>query len=138
MAVTDPRKDHVRIWLLATLLALGLAAGVATASSSVPTGTYRTTITGKPAPLNGKWQLRFLSGKAIHVVRNGKIVVVGTAVFTDGRMKASDRSGSYACGADERTGVYTYRLTGRRLTFKAVADKCVGRKLLLTTKPFLK
>ena len=25
-----------------------------------------------------------------------------------------------------------------RLTFKAIADKCVGRKLLLTTKPFLK
>jgi hypothetical protein len=102
------------------------------------TGTYRTTITGKPAALNGKWQLRFLPAKAVHVVRNGKIVVLGTATFTGGRMKFTDRSGSYACSAGERTGSYTYRVTGRRLTFKAVVDKCVGRKLLLTTKPFLK
>ena len=138
MTFTDPRNDRVRIWLLTTLLALGLAAGVAAAAAAVSTVTYKTTITGKPAPLNGKWQLRFLPGKTLHTVRNGKIVVVATAVFTDRRMTVSDRSGSYACGADERTGVYTYRLIGRRLTFKAVADKCVGRKLLLTTNPFLK
>jgi len=53
-------------------------------------------------------------------------------------MNASDRSGSYACGADARTGVYTNRLRRRRLTFKTVADKCIRRKLLLTAKTFLK
>lgn len=88
--------------------------------------------------MNGKWQLKFLPGNTVRVVRNGKIVVVGTASFSAGKTRFVDRSGSYACGPGERTGVYTYRLVGRRLTFKAVADKCVGRKLLLTTKPFLK
>ena len=49
---------------LTVLLALALLAGVATASSSSLSGTYRATITGKPAPLNGKWQLEFLRHQA--------------------------------------------------------------------------
>ncbi len=47
---------------LLTLLALSLTTAVATASSPL-SGTYRATITGKPAPLNGRWQLRFLPGE---------------------------------------------------------------------------
>ena len=124
-------------WSLVALLALGLGMGVATASSPL-SGTYRATITGKPAPLNGRWQLRFLPGNAMHVVRNGKIVVVGRAIVTGSRVRVSDRSGSYACSAAEATGVYVYTVVGRRLTFKAVADRCVGRKLVLTTKPYVK
>jgi hypothetical protein len=124
-------------WLLLTVFALGLAAGVATASSPL-SGTYKTTITGKPAPLNGRWQLRFLPRNVVRVVRNGKIVVFGAAIVTGSRVKVSDRSGSYACGPAERTGVYVYSVVGRRLTFKAVADRCVGRKLILTTKPYIK
>ena len=116
---------------LTALLALALLAGVATASSSTLSGTYKATITGKPAPLNGKWQLEFLPKGVVHIVRNGRLVVVGRVVFTGaGRATLSDRSGSYACSAAEGNGVYTYAVTGRRLTFTAVADKCVGRKLV--------
>ena len=124
---------------LSVLLALGfLLAGVATASSSALSGTYRATITGKPAALNGKWQLRFRPREVVHLVRNGHRVVVGrvTRIGTH-RLKFRDRSGSYACSATEGNGVYTYRVAGRRLTFTLVADKCVGRKLVLTTKPFV-
>jgi hypothetical protein len=121
------------------VLALGLLAGVATASSSTLSGTYTATITGKPAPLNGKWRLEFRPRGVVHIVRNGKLVVVGKVVQTGiRRLKLSDRSGSYACSIAEGNGIYTYRVVDRRLTFRAVADKCTGRKLILTTKPFVK
>jgi hypothetical protein len=120
------------------LLALGLLAGVATASSSALSGTYRATIAGKPAALNGKWQIRFRPRGIVHLVRNGHLVVVGKATRVGTRrMRFSDRSGSYACTAAEGNGVYRYRVAGGRLTFTVVADKCVGRKLVLTTKPFV-
>jgi hypothetical protein len=123
---------------LSVLLALGFLAGVAGASSSALSGTYRATITGKPAALNGKWQLEFRPRGVVHLVRNGQLVVVGKATrIGTRRLKLSDRSGPYACSAAEGNGVYTYRVARRRLTFTLVADKCVGRKLVLTTKPFV-
>jgi hypothetical protein len=124
---------------LSVLLALGLSAGVATATSPILSGTYRATITGKPAALNGKWRLEFLPRGVVHLVRNGKLVVVGKAIrIGTRRLKLSDRSGSYACRPAEGNGIYTYKVAGRRLIFRAVTDKCVGRKLVLTTKPFVK
>lgn len=127
----------MRKWPVTVVLALGLLAGVATASSAL-SGTYRVTITGKPAPLNGKWQLKFLPGDELRVVRNGRVVVVAKAIVNGSRVKVIDRSGSYACSVADGAGVYTYKVAGTRLTFKAVVDKCVGRKLILTTKPFVK
>ena len=102
-------------------------------------GTYKATISGKPAPLDGKWRLEFLPKSVVHIVRNRRLVVVGTAASVGThRLKFVDRSGAYACSAAEGNGVYAYRRVGSRLTFKAVRDKCVGRKLVLTTKPFSK
>ncbi|MDQ3874757.1 MAG: hypothetical protein M3322_04280, partial [Actinomycetota bacterium] len=95
-----------------------------------------TTIAGKPARLNGKWQLRFLRRNEVRIVRNGKVVVLGKAIVTGHRVKFVDRAGSYACTGAERNGLYRYRIAGRRLTFAPVADRCVGRRLVLTTKPF--
>jgi hypothetical protein len=124
---------------LSVLLALGPIAGLATAASSALSGSYKATITGKPAPLDGKWRLEFLPKRVVHIVRNQRLVVIGTAASVGTRrLKFVDRSGPYACSAAEGNGVYTFRLVGRRLTFKAVADKCIGRKLILTTKSFIK
>jgi hypothetical protein len=120
------------------LVSLVLAA-TATASSSSLGGTYKVTITGKPAPLDGKWRLVFLSRGVVHTVRNGKLVVVGKAVRVGAkRIAFSDRSGSYACEPAAGKGTYVYAVARRRLTFTAVKDKCVGRKLILTTKPFVR
>lgn len=116
-----------------------LATGVAAASAASLRGTYRTTITGGAPALNGNWRLEFLSGGTVHIVRNGKLVVVSKATQLAGRrLRFSDRSGSYACSPADGKGTYTYRLSGRRVTFAAVADKCFGRRLVLTTKPFVK
>jgi hypothetical protein len=106
---------------------------------SGPHGAYTATISGKPAALNGKWRIEFLSRNVVHTFRNGHLVIVGKAVPIGGRrLKVNDGSGAYACSRPEGNGVYTYRLSRKRLTFTAVADKCVGRKLVLTTKPFVR
>jgi len=124
---------------LAALLVVGALTGAATAASSSLSGTYKTTITGKPAALNGRWRLEFLPRNVVHTVRNGKLVVAGKAVAIGRRrLRVSDNSGPYACSASEGSGIYVYRRSGRRLIFRAVADKCIGRKLVLTTRPFAK
>jgi hypothetical protein len=123
---------------LAVVLALVLVgAGAAAAASFALSGTYKVTISGKPAALNGKWKLEFLPRGVVHTLRNGKLVVVGKAVRSgQRRLTFSDRSGPYACSASEGKGLYVYKPAAKRLTFAAVADKCIGRKLILTTKPF--
>ncbi len=121
------------------LLAAGVFAAAAASATGSPTGTYGATITGKPAALNGRWQVEFRARQGLHIVRNGMVVVVGTASPRTGRtLKIHDRSGPYACSVAEGDGLYAYSLAGRRLTFTAISDRCVGRKLVLTTKPFLK
>jgi hypothetical protein len=122
-------------------LSVFLAALVLTGSAAAYSlkGTYKATITGKPAPLDGHWNLEFLAKGVVHTLRNGKLVVIGKAVPTGTRkLVLSDRSGSYACSPSEGKGTYVYRFAGNRLIFMAVADQCVGRKLVLTTKPFVK
>lgn len=127
-----------RIALSVVVVTLVLAAG-ASASSYSLAGTYKATITGKPAPLDGKWRLAFRSGGVVHTFRNGRLVVVGKTVrISPHRLSFSDQSGSYACKPSEGKGTYAYAVSGRRLTFTVVRDKCVGRKLVLTTKPFLR
>ena len=125
--------------LLLALGLLGLFAELAAAAAPALSGTYKVMITGKPAPLDGRWRLEFLPKRVVHLVRNRKLVVVGTAApIGTRRLKFVDRSGPYACSVAEGNGVYTFRRVGSRLIFKAVADKCIGRKLILTTKPFSK
>jgi len=75
-------------------------------SSSLLSGTYKTTITGKPAALNGKWRLEFLRRNVLHTVRNGTLVVTGKAVaIGPRRLRISDGSGPYACSTSEWNGV---------------------------------
>src|SRR3954470_10300968 len=98
------------VLLVSGCLTVGLFAGVATSSSTL-SGTYKATITGKPAPLNGKWRLDFRPRGVVHIVRNGKLVVVGKVVLIGiRRLRLSDRSGSYACSTAEGNGIYTYRV----------------------------
>jgi hypothetical protein len=121
------------------LAAAGILAGAATASSASLSGAYRATIAGKPAALNGRWRLEFLPRGVYHIIRNGNVVVVGrTTNVGTRRLKFRDFSGSYACSAAEGNGTYRYSLVRKRLRFTAVTDNCRGRKLVLTTKPFLK
>jgi hypothetical protein len=52
-----------------------------------------------------------------------------------GRTTFHDLAGPFACRGAQATGVYSWRLVGRRLTLTAVREPCSGRKTILT-KPF--
>jgi hypothetical protein len=62
--------------------------------------------------------------------------------FSGNTMKITTGSGTpqynRCISGAQRSGTYTYRLSGKRLTFKAKADRCNGRKTLLTAKPYVK
>jgi hypothetical protein len=119
------------------VIVAGVFVAAAGAASGPPSGSYTATITGKPAALNGRWRLDFRAAGAVNIVRNGAVVVRGTALPLSGaRVKLHDRSGPYACSKAEGDGTYRYRLTGSRVTFTALSDRCVGRTLVLTTKPY--
>ena len=124
--------------LLLLLLVFCVASASAVASSSALLGAYKATITGKTAALNGKWRLEFKPKGRVHLYRNGRLVVVARATNVGRRLKIEDRSGSYACGRGERVGTYGYKAVGKRLTFTVISDNCVGRKAVLTTKPFVR
>jgi hypothetical protein len=129
--------------VLVMVLSLAAMAVVASpASAAGLSGTYSATITGKPAPVNGKWQIRFKSGNKAEVYRNGTRVLVTTVSFSGNTMKITTGSGVPAynrcISGPQRTGTYAYRLSGKRLTFTAKSDRCNGRKTLLTTKPYVK
>jgi hypothetical protein len=124
-----------RIGLVA--VAAGVLAAAASAGYGNPlvTGSFRTTITGKAPPLNGTWTLRLKANGRFETLRNGRVVVRGLGAATAGRLALTDQSGSYACTGTQRVGVYTYKLSGRLLTLKATADRCAGRRAILTAKP---
>lgn len=74
--------------------------------------------------------------------RNGTRVLVADVSFSGNRMKLTARSnsGKYnrCTSGATKSGTYTYRRSGKRLIFKAVSDRCAGRKASLTAKPFVK
>jgi hypothetical protein len=124
--------------VLPILVCVGILTNVALAASSL-SGTYKATISGKPAALNGRWQLQFRANSVVHTLRDGKLVVVGKASWLSNRhVRFTDRSGPYACSSSEGSGTYGYRLSDGRLIFQVIRDKCVGRKLVLTTRPFIR
>jgi hypothetical protein len=51
------------------------------------------------------------------------------------RITFHDLGGPFACRGAQASGVYSWRVTGTRLTLTAVREPCAGRKTILT-KPF--
>jgi hypothetical protein len=96
-------------------------------------GTFTSTIRGKAPPLDGKWTLRLLPGTKFQTLRNAKIVVSGRGARTSTRITFTDAGGPYACAGNQKTGVYTWKLTGKVLTLKPVSDLCSGRRTILTS-----
>jgi len=112
----------------ATALALTLCA--AALASTTLAGTYNATIT-RAGALNGSWSMTF-KGSAYTIAFKGATAVKGVIAQSGNRLTFADRSGRYACAAK---GVYTYSLSGRTLTFKAVSDpKCPGRRVVLAAR----
>jgi len=129
--------------LLLLLAAIGVTLVVAapampTTNVTVLTGTFRTVIKGKSAPLNGSWTIKVDQYTQSVTTHNGKLAVKGTFTGANGKLAVVDLSGPYACKGVQAAGAYTYTLSGNKLKLKATFDQCSGRKTILTAQPLTK
>ena len=129
-----------RITIGAALPALVFAAVTAAPAAGSPAASigphvYSTRIAGAtPALLDGTWRLT-VNRKSFSVAKGTTLAVSGTARIVGNRITFHDLAGPFSCRGTQATGVYSWRVTGNRLTLTAVREPCGGRKTILT-KPF--
>ena len=89
------------------------------------TGNYATTIKSPPE-LKGTWVLSLANGGTYTVVDNGQVLVRGRYATTGSRITFGHETGNGACA---KTGTYTWKKTGKTLTFTRVSEStdCRGR-----------
>jgi hypothetical protein len=121
---------------LATLCFLGLflaASSVAAAGSPIA-GIYVTTISGKPAQLDGKWILSFAGNGGYAVAKAPKtsmILIGGRSTTAGNTLTMVDGFGPLACTGASARGTYTWTLSGGTLKLVKKHDTCGGRPLVL-------
>jgi hypothetical protein len=114
-------------FLLIVLLALDTAAG----TGDFKKGTYSVTAGGV------KWSLRYDDNSKVTVSRDGSAVVEGTYKVTGDLLEVTDEKGPMACGGEQKTGKYKWKLEGKNLTFTKVEDECGGRANAMTGQTWL-
>ncbi|HEY7604221.1 MAG TPA: hypothetical protein VH760_08155 [Gaiellaceae bacterium] len=122
--------------LAATLAAAATAApAVGSPAASIGPHVYSTKIAGAtPAVLNGTWRLT-VDRKSFSVAKGAMLAVSGTARIAGNRITFHDLAGAFSCRGAQATAVYSWRVSGKRLTLTAVREPCAGRRTILT-KPF--
>jgi hypothetical protein len=107
----------------------------ATASAAGPSPSphvWGVKVTGAPVPLfNATWLLA-IQEPGFTVARNGALGVRGTVRIAGNQLTFRDVSGPLACKGAQATGRYAWRIRGTKLTFTRLADKCLGRRALMT------
>ena len=117
--------------------------------SSLPPGVYTTTLTAKDLPsdfpippdyLIGKYETTYTKDNRYRVVKDGELAVEGRYTLTEERFVLTDEKGPVSCARIPgwATGTYKWKLDGNKLIFTAVEDKCPGRKVGLTARPWEK
>jgi hypothetical protein len=129
-----------RTTLGAVATAVALAAVTAAPATGSPAASigphvYSTKIVGAtPAVLDGTWRLT-VNRRSFSVAKGAMLAVAGTARIVGNRITFHDIGGPFSCRGAQATGVYSWRVNGKRLTLTAVREPCTGRKTILT-KPF--
>jgi hypothetical protein len=118
--------------LLAALCAALVAAGSALGAASVLTGTFQAKVAGKT------WTLKLLPVAKFRLLQNGKPAANGTYSNAAGTMTFVDLAGPRKCPVRDNTGIYTYRLAGKKLTLKPLAESCKARQAVLAGGVFIK
>jgi hypothetical protein len=98
------------------------------AVASFPIGTYDA----------GGVTLSFGADGAYRVLQGDKAMVEGTFKVDGDSVALTDVSGSFACPASGRTGVYSWRFDGHALTLTKMSDACEDRANDLTGHPWQK
>jgi hypothetical protein len=129
-----------RTTLGAVATAVALAAVTAAPATGSPAASigphvYSTKIVGAtPAVLDGTWRLT-VNRRSFSVAKGAMLAVSGTARIVGNRITFHDLGGPFSCRGAQATGVYSWRVSGKRLTLTAVREPCTGRRTILT-KPF--
>lgn len=123
----------------ALVVVAGLALCSVAAAAVSLNGTYKTTIqsTALGGALNGTWTVKLKNDK-YHVADNGHPMVHGTYTIKGNKISLTDTGGTGKCPG---TGVYKFKVSGPKVTFKKVHDPaaaCIGRVMVLTSGPFTK
>ena len=116
---------------IAAVVIVGTAASAAPAAAPrLSPHVYVAKITGaNPAVLNATWRMA-INRPLFSVTRNGRGAVIGQVRITGNRVTFQDGTGSYACRGAQKSGTYTWRIVGKRLTLTRVRDSCVGRRIV--------
>ena len=72
-----------------------------------------------------------LQANGLFEISTGGTSVRGTYTVVDGKVNFSDISGDYP-DTMATPGIYTMELTGSKLSFKAIKDKAIQRRHILT------
>jgi hypothetical protein len=130
------RRITLGVVLAAILLtAVTAAPAVGSRAASIGPHVYSTKIVGaKPALLDGTWRLT-VNRRSFSVAKGTTLAVSGTARIVGNRITFHDLGGPFSCRGAQATGVYSWRVSGKRLTLTAVREPCTGRRTILT-KPF--
>ena len=127
---------------LATLAAVLLALTVTSvALAAGGLGKFRTKITGKGAKtdhgkVDGTWTIDLsspTSGK-LNLTLNGRDMGGGTYVISGSKITLTPKKN----GSCTTKAKYTFKLTGKTLTFKKISDTCTVRTDVLTAHPWTK
>jgi hypothetical protein len=136
----ETRQGGRDVTKLAAALASGrvlFAAGANAAGPALAPHVYGVKISGsRVAAFNATWLLG-LKQRSFQLARNNAVVVSGTLKISGNRVTFHDISGPFACEGSEVNGAYTWKLRGKKLTFKRVRDACAGRGTILSV-PYTK
>jgi hypothetical protein len=108
--------------------------GVGSASPAGPTlypHVYRAKIAGSGNPLlNATWLLS-VQRTVFGLKRNGGTAVVGSVTVTGNKITFHDLGGPLSCRGAQVNGLYSWKVTGAKLTLTRFKDTCLGRRSVL-------
>ena len=114
-------------WMLCcAVLLIVLALDTVARAADFRKGTYSVTGGGT------KWSIKYDDNNKVTVTRDGTAVVEGTYKVTGDLLEVTDEKGPMACGGEQKTGKYKWKLEGKTLTLTKVEDECDGRANALT------
>ena len=133
-----------------TSLLLFVPAAFTVGPSTPQLGAYSMSIVAEDIPANvpdearnnfvGKWQMTFAKENGYQISKDGKVLIEGHLTSSTEQIKFKDERGDLACTQEPEmeTGSYKLSYQDKKLTFKLVADKCEGRRFVLTVHSWLK
>ncbi len=129
-----------RALILCGLVGALLTAGAATAATPLA-GVFQVKIKGSVPALNGTWLVSFAPNGAYTIVKEPStktLLIGGSSTASGGKVTFVDKQGPLACTGKTATGMYSWKLSGKRLKLTKVADACSGRALVLTSHSLTK